>query len=230
MLATDEMTKAIAVDPRAVSIWGASMGGAGATTIGFHHPDRFASITSYFGDSKYDVTTYVRSILPDDPTAHQVNALDIVENARNVPVWLVHGEADHVSPIAQSEMLYDAMKARGFDVRFDRVPKRGHEGEVVARFLAEVVAKAASARVPEAPKRVSYWSVRPSDTGAYGVHIERASTKGDAFVDLENKDGVVHVRRATGVRAIALDKGALGVNDGAAIVVDDGSRVGTRWQ
>ena len=27
---------------RRVSIWGASMGGAGATTVGFHHPDRFA--------------------------------------------------------------------------------------------------------------------------------------------------------------------------------------------
>jgi pimeloyl-ACP methyl ester carboxylesterase len=230
MLALDRFEKLVAVDPRAVSIWGASMGGAGATTIGFHHPDKFASITSYFGDSKYDVTTYVRSILPDDPTAHQVNALDIVDNARNVPVWLIHGEADHVSPIAQSEMLDQAMHARGFDVRFDRVPKRGHEGEVVARFLAEVVAKARAARVPEAPKRVTYWSVRPTDTGAYGVRIERASSKGDAFVDLENKDGVVHVRRASGVRAIELDRGALGAADGAAIVVDDGARVTARWK
>ena len=32
-----------------VSLWGASMGGAGTTTIAFHHPDRFAAATSFFG-------------------------------------------------------------------------------------------------------------------------------------------------------------------------------------
>jgi len=229
MRALDRLGREMAVDPRAVSIWGASMGGAGATTIGFHRPDRFASITSYFGDSQYDVTTYVASVLPDDARAHTVNALDIVENARNVPVWLIHGDADKVSPIAQSEMLERAMRARGFAVRFDRVAGRGHEGEVVTRFIAEVVARASEARVP-VPKRVSYWSVRPGDLGAYGVSIERASPKGDAFVDVEWRGDAVHVKKATGVRKITLARGALGAPDGAAIVVDDGSKVPVAWE
>ena len=210
MRAIDALSRELAIDPRATSIWGASMGGAGATTIGFHHPDRFASITSYFGDSEYDVTTYVRSILPDDPTAHQVNALDVVDNARNVPVWLIHGEADHTSPIRQSTMLFDSMRAHGFDVRFDRVPGMGHEGALVARFLTEVTERASAARVLDKPSRVTYWSVRPGDVGAYGVRIERAQATGDAFVDVERGSDGVHVHRATGVRAIALSRGALG--------------------
>jgi pimeloyl-ACP methyl ester carboxylesterase len=217
-----------------VSIWGASMGGAGATTVAFHHPDRFLAVTSFFGDSSYDLSTYVRAILPDVHAAHLVNALDVVDNARNLPVWLVHGESDATSPIRQSEMLASAMQQRGFPVRFDRVPGVGHSGALVARFLSEVVDAAADpdgmrrARV----ERVSYRSVRPSDTGAYGVHIERASTTGDAFIDVERRgdgppgtrDGSVHVLRADGIRSIDLDCEALGraaLQSRPPIVVDD---------
>lgn len=223
--------KVLAVDPRAVSIWGASMGGAGATTIGFHHPDRFASVTSFFGDSKYDLATYVRALLPDEHAAHQVNALDIVDNARHVPVWLIHGEDDATSPIGQSAMLAQALGDRGFRVRFDRVPGVGHAGALVARFVAEVVDTAATARVPEHPSRVTYRSVRPSDVEAYGVRVVRASASGDAFIDVERRADAVHVLHADGVREIVLEPGALGA--GAAppppIVVDDGSGVRARW-
>lgn len=214
------------VDPRRVSIWGASMGGAGATTIGFHSPARFASVTSFFGDSKYDMTTYVRTLLGDDAGAHRVNALDIVENARHLPVWLIHGEADKTSPIAQSEMLHTAMKTRGFDVRFDRVPGAGHEGRLVERFSADVVRIAGKARAPERPTRVTFRSVRPEDTRAYGVTIERAGLS-DAYVDLEGVGGVVRVREASGVRAIVLAEGALGVPRGAKV---EGTTVPVRWE
>jgi hypothetical protein len=83
-------------------------------------------------------------------------------------------------------------------------------------------------RVPE-PTRVTYWSVRPVDTGAYGVRIERA-TSGDAFIDLERKGSALHVRKATGVRRIVLADGALGLMRGASTVVDDGSRVDVAWE
>jgi pimeloyl-ACP methyl ester carboxylesterase len=242
--AEDEVMRAVAavegelaVDPQAVSIWGASMGGAGATTIGFHHPDRFATITSFFGDSKYDVTTYVRALLPDDATAHEVNALDIVENARHVPVWLIHGDADATSPIKQSVFLWEAMKARGFDVRFDRVHGRGHEGAVVARYLGEIVERASTMRAPVHPARITYWSVRKEDTGAYGVTLERAHTRGDAYVDVEMRDGAVHVRKAIGIRGLVLARGALGASADARprIVLDasahaDLADLDLRWE
>lgn len=214
------------VDPRRVSIWGASMGGAGATTIGFHAPSRFASVVSFFGDSKYDMTTYVRTILGDEAGARRVNALDVVENARHLPVWLIHGEADTTSPIAQSEMLQSAMKTRGFDVRFDRVPAMGHEGRLVEKFAADVVRIAAKARAPEHPARVTFRSVRPEDTRAYGVTIERAGTT-DAYVDIEGAGGVVRVREATGVRGVVLADGALGVPRGAKV---EGVSVPVRWE
>jgi pimeloyl-ACP methyl ester carboxylesterase len=235
--AEDEVLRAIdatearlAVDPARVSLAGASMGGAGATTIGFHSPDRFASVTSFFGDSKYDLATYVRPILRDEAGAHLVNALDVVENARNLPVWLIHGEDDHVSPIAQSEMLAHALTQRGFRVRFDRVPGVGHSGTLVARFGRELVALAAAARAPVYPAHVSYRGVRPDDRGAYGVRLERAQG-GDVSVDVERtSEGDVTLHEAQNVRAVVLAPGALGVVPNARVLVAPGaSAVHLSW-
>jgi pimeloyl-ACP methyl ester carboxylesterase len=230
--AIDALSLAVAIDPRRVSIWGASMGGAGATTIAFHHPDRFASVTSFFGDSRYDLSTYARSILVDEHAAHRVNALDVVDNARYLPVWLIHGQDDTTSPIRQSEMLAEAMQQRGFDIHFDRVAGIGHAGALVARFLPQIVAVSTGARAPERPDRVTYWSVRPSDLGAYGIRIARSGDTGDAFIDVERLDDAVHVRRADGVRAIVLSRGALDTSQEhpPPIVVDDAhSAVSVGW-
>jgi acetyl esterase/lipase len=229
MRALDALGASVAIDPRRVSIWGASMGGAGATTIGFHRPDRFATVTSFFGDSRYDLSTYVNAILKDEAAAHAVNGLDVVDNARHVPVWLIHGEDDRVSPITQSSMLARALTERRYQVRFDRVAKAGHEGGLVARNVAEIVAKAAEARVPDHPSRVTFRSVRDKDTDAYGVHLVRAAA-GDAFVDLERREGAVHVLRASGVKAVVLARGALGAPSELPVVLDPGvPPVEVRW-
>lgn len=229
MRALDALGRALPIDGRRVSLWGASMGGAGATTIGLHRPDRFASVTSFFGDARYDLSTYVRSILHDEAGAHAVNALDVIDNARHVPIWLVHGEADRVSPIRQSELLDQALRARGFTVRFDRAPGLGHEGRLVERFAAEVVRRAAVAVAPEHPARVTFRSVRPEDTEAYGVRLERAGA-GDAFVDLEGKDGRVVVHAASGVKAVVLRPGALGVAPAAPVEKSGADTVPVRWE
>jgi pimeloyl-ACP methyl ester carboxylesterase len=230
--AEDEVLRAIdaaqakmPIDPDRITLWGASMGGAGATTIGFHHPDRFAEVISLFGDSKYDLSTYVKGILHDETGAHLVNAVDIVDNARNVPVWLVHGEDDHVSPLRQSAVLDRALRAMGFAVTFDRVPHAGHEGRVVSAFAERIVEAAAHARRVSAPSRVSYWSVRPNDTESYGIRMTRTGLEGDSFFDVERQGDAVHLRRAEGVRAIRLPRGAFGAAPTRAlpVVVDDRS-------
>ncbi|HVJ88521.1 MAG TPA: prolyl oligopeptidase family serine peptidase, partial [Labilithrix sp.] len=211
MRALDALGGELAVDPKRVSIWGASMGGAGATTIAFHRPDRFASVASFFGDSSYDLSTYVKAILGDRAGARRVNALDVLENARHLPVFLVHGEEDRVSPMKQSTMLFDAMTKAGFKVELERVAKMGHEGPLVVRYIRQVVDRAASVVAPSRPPRVSFRSVRSSDTEAYGIKLVRAGA-GDAFVDLERREDGVHVLAAQGVVEIVLARDALGAN------------------
>lgn len=227
MLAIDALAHEIAIDPQRISIWGASMGGQGATTIAFHRPDRFAFVASYFGDSKFDRTTYVRSLLPSEDAAHKVNALDVVDNARHLPVWLVHGENDRTSRIEQSAMLFDAMKQRHFKVDFDRVPSMGHEGPLVIKFVGGVVDRAANAHAPTHPSRVSFRSTRSIDTEAYGVRIVRAGPR-DAFVDIErSENGIVVLPDTDGVSEILLKPDALGAQPSDPIKTRPGVRV--RW-
>lgn len=228
MRAIDALGAELAIDRQRVSIWGASMGGAGATTIAFHHPDRFAFVASYFGDSRYDLTTYVKRILDGEGGAHRVNALDIVENARHLPVFLAHGEDDRTSPMKQSTMLYDAMKRAGFAVELERVPAMGHEGPLVVKFIRRVVERAALAIAPTRPSRVSFRSVRAEDIEAYGVRIVRAGS-GDAFIDIERRADGVHVLAADGVREIVLAKGALGGETSAVVIDAPATNVTTRW-
>jgi pimeloyl-ACP methyl ester carboxylesterase len=215
MRAIDAVSGAIAIDPKRISIWGASMGGQGACTIGLHHPDRFAFIASYFGDARFDVSSYVRSILPTPEAAHRVNPIDVIDNARHVPILLIHGDADRTSNVRESDELAAALRQRGYSFQYDRVPGRGHEGLLVAEHIADVVARAAHATVPTNPTRVTFRSVRPEDDRAYGVRIVRASPTTDAFVDVEQINGRIVVHEASGVRAIVLDAGALGAQTNA---------------
>jgi pimeloyl-ACP methyl ester carboxylesterase len=228
MRALDALAGELAVDRQRVSIWGASMGGAGATTIAFHRPDRFAYVASYFGDSRYDLSTYVKPILGGEDGARRVNALDVLENARHLPVLLVHGEDDRISPMKQSSMLHEAMRKAGFSVDLERVAGMGHEGPLVVKFIRRVVERAASAVAPARPSRVSFRSVRDSDTEAYGVRIVRGG--GDAFVDLERREDGIHVLAAERVVQIVLAKDALGVKGEVPITIDvPRSKVSVRW-
>lgn len=229
MRAVDVARAAVAVDPQRTSIWGASMGGQGATTIGFHRPHRFAFVASYFGDAKFDLSTYVRNLLPTEEAAHKINPLDVIDNARHLPVWLIHGEDDKTSPIVQSVMLFEALQKRHFQVDFERVPGMGHEGPLVVRFVRRVVDRAAEAKAPLHPAHVTFRSVRPADTEAYGVRIVRVGER-DAFVDIEKRDDGIHVLPATeGISQIVLRPGALGAKEGDPIVVDKGVTVKVRW-
>lgn len=216
MRAIEALSNAVPIDPQRISVFGASMGGAGATTIGFHRPDRFASITSLFGDSKYDVNTYVRSILPTQAAAHLVDCIDLAPAVRHVPVWLVHGEVDRTTPIEQSVMLARELEKLKYTVRFDRVPGAGHESSIIGKNAAEIVERAATMKAPAHPAHVTFASARDEDVEAYGVKLVRAAP-GDAFVDIELSGGKVQLQSSRNVREIILGKGALGAAGNEAL-------------
>ncbi len=228
MKALEAATDEVALDQAAIGLWGASMGGAGATTIGFHHPDLFSMVVSYFGDSKYSMSSYVSNILKDDDGAKAVNALDVVENARNLPVWLIHGTTDKVSSIKQSEILAAALKQQGFDFVFDKEPNRGHEGSLVAQYLRRVVERAAKSRVPTV-KRVTYRSFRNDDTSAYGVHFQRAKGATEVFVDVVRNGDSVVIKRADGVAKVSFDPDAFGAKTKLKVVRESGVKAEATW-
>jgi pimeloyl-ACP methyl ester carboxylesterase len=226
--AIDAAKGVLAVDERRMSIWGASMGGQGAMTSALHHPDKFAVVGSFFGDARFDLASYVRTILPTPDAAHRVNPIDAIDNARHQYTFLIHGDADKTSSVTESDKLNDALVQRGYGVSYDRVPGRGHEGLLVAQYVAKIVDRAKLAQVPSFPAHVTFRSVRVEDGEAYGVKVVRAGP-GDAFVDLDRTgDGNVTVR-AENVKEIILKDGALGLARGAGLS-PKGTTVPLHWE
>jgi dienelactone hydrolase len=229
--ALDAAEAVLQVDRQRVSIWGASMGGQGAMTIALHHPDAFIVVGSFFGDARFDLSTYIRSILPTPDAAHRVNPLDAIDNARHQSTWLIHGDADTTSNVRESDQLNQALVARGYAVHYDRVPGRGHEGRLVAEHIAAIVERAHVLTAPRRPARVTFRSVRTEDVQAYGVRLVR-SAPGDAFVDVEAVDGALVLRAATNVRELVLAEGALGLPGKPPLSLDAKSwgAVTARWE
>lgn len=106
----DEVTSTYAVDPRRVYLTGLSMGAFGGWHLLTEYPDRFAAaILICGGHTRY---------------------LDLEKRAarvKQVPLWIFHGDADPVVPVAASQQIVDTLQAVGGLVRFTVYPGVGHD-------------------------------------------------------------------------------------------------------
>ena len=93
-------------DPARVYLTGLSMGGYGTWDTATRYPSRFAAIAPICGGG--DARRAARSL-------------------RSMPTWVFHGEKDNVVPISQSEVMVDALKKAGNDVKFTRYPNAEHD-------------------------------------------------------------------------------------------------------
>jgi len=93
------------IDQQRIYITGHSMGGRGALYFAYRLPSRFAAVLAL---SPYSPITAWGSKLA------------------KIPVWLFHGEADTLAPIAETKELAQAIEAAGGHPRFDSLPGRDH--------------------------------------------------------------------------------------------------------
>lgn len=213
----------VAIDRDAIHLTGVSMGGAGALQIGYHHPDRFASIAAYYGDSRYDRATYVGKILRTQAEADRYSVLLFPENARALPVLLVHAKDDAVSPFRESEQLAKASAPLGLDVTLVAPATGGHTLETFEAHLAEAVAQFVRARRVARPPRVTFRTSSADYARAYWLEVVLAKEGAFGTVDATLEEGgKVRVDRAEGLREIRVDLAAAGL---ASLVVDGAPKV-----
>ncbi|NLF15994.1 MAG: prolyl oligopeptidase family serine peptidase [Lentisphaerae bacterium] len=134
--ATREVQDLYAVDPERVHLTGVSMGGAGAYYIGLRRPGRYASISTM--DGQTDMHAWWPLILRDWPRSRDDipafrrwlveldNPVDLVMNARNQHLFVLHGENDPLVPVAQSRTMVDLARAQGIELEYCEVPGAGH--------------------------------------------------------------------------------------------------------
>jgi predicted esterase len=98
------------VDDKRIYLMGHSMGGAGALFLGGKYPNIFAAVGA------------------EAPAAFwqtRKETLQPMKDAR-VPVMIVHGDADEVVPVTNSEGWVDVMKELGMEYEFVKQPGISH--------------------------------------------------------------------------------------------------------
>jgi predicted peptidase len=94
------------IDTNRVYLTGISMGGYGTWQTAVAYPDKFAAILPLCGGC-------------DDSTQ--------ICRIKHIPVWTLHGTADDIIPIDETERLVRRLKACQGKVRFSRLDGRGHD-------------------------------------------------------------------------------------------------------
>ncbi len=198
-----------AIDEARIFLTGVSMGGAGALQIGYHFPDRFAAIAAYYGDSLYELASYVGPILKTQAEADRYSVLRFADNARDLPVLLVHAKDDRVSPFSQSKLLADEDARLGLaGHRLLALETGGHSLAVVEQTIDEVVALFATSARVAVPARVTFATGSASYPGAYwlGVAPRREGTIGGVDATLDAAKGRVTLTRIDpAVSRVAID-------------------------
>lgn len=119
----DEALAKHPIDPDRVYLTGLSMGGFGSWALAAAQPERFAALAPICGGG-------------DAGTADRLATL---------PIWVVHGAADPVVPVARSRTMVEAVKKAGGNVQYHELEGVGHdswtpayrEGDGLLKWLFE---------------------------------------------------------------------------------------------
>jgi predicted peptidase len=100
----EETLKEDQIDPSRVYLTGLSMGGFGSFDLATRHPEWFAAVAPICGAA--------------DPAK--------VATIKDLPVWVVHGDADQTVPVERSRSAVKALRDAGGQPIYVEMPGVGH--------------------------------------------------------------------------------------------------------
>jgi predicted esterase len=223
MRVVERIVSRFPIDENRISITGPSMGGIGAASIPFRHPDRFAAAMPLCGYHSYFVRRDIngRPLRPwERVLAEERSNVDWALNGWGLPLFIVHGTKD--LPIENSGILIDAYEKMHYSVEHEH-PELGHnvwqttyENLKGAKWLID------KRRDPH-PRRVRFRTVRLRDGKSYWVHIDELAGPDvwgqvDARVTSRTSIGAT----TSGVAELAFDRDAALLDDKHVTVAIDG--------
>ncbi len=138
------------IDPKRVVLRGFSMGGAGAWSLGLHHPDQWAAFEAGAGFTETKVYAKKQELPPYQEAAlHYYDAADYTLNGTNVPFVGYGGEIDpqlQASKNIKAQLLKEGINLSDLRALFLVGPGMGHQWhpethKISEHFIEEAVAK-----------------------------------------------------------------------------------------
>lgn len=173
------------VDEDRVYLTGESMGGGGTWHVGSRHPELFAAIAPVFGGWDYLVNTPdedLQKLTPLERFFHeQDSSFAQVESLLATPVFVHHGDADHIVDVRNSRYIVRQLQRWRYDVRYDEQPGGGHfDGDhwpAILRWLLDH-------RRQAHPRHVRIRSSQLKEAAAHWVRVEQR-TNPFAFMNVD---------------------------------------------
>jgi len=170
-----EAQRRMKVDRERVYITGESMGGNGSWLLASRNPQVFAAAAPVYGGHDYRIGAYGYNYTnpqgnrPMERFVHEAHASFAgAEGLRNVPMYVLHGDADAAVPVEQSRHGVQLLQRWGYDVRYREVPGIGHEDlkarDEIARWLL-------THRLDVAPREVRLRSYDLAGARAHWVKV-----------------------------------------------------------
>jgi pimeloyl-ACP methyl ester carboxylesterase len=177
------------VDPNRVYLCGHSMGGHGAWHLGVTHPGLFAAIAPSAG--WISIFSYAKARKPQGEGPERIlqrclgpsDTLSLKENLADLPVFILHGDADDNVPVSESRTMVEELKPFHRDFVYREVPKMGHWWDQSPApgadcvDLPELFDFFARHRRPPAPHRIAFRTWNPGISAEHRwVRIEGQTT------------------------------------------------------
>lgn len=208
------------IDPDRIYITGFSMGGIGAASIPFHHPDFFAAAQPLCGYHSYFIRRDVAG-RPRRPWEQYLiedrSNVSWVDNGARLPLWIIHGIRD--LPEENSGVLIEAYEKKGFSIKHDH-PDLGHDVWGFAYDKMQHLSWFGGRKRNAHPRQVRFRTTRPRFGDDAWVHIDEMVVADWATIDARVVDDH-HVTVTTkGVEAFHLDLDPALLGDPVTVTVD----------
>lgn len=147
-----ELTESGKVDPARVHLLGTSMGGGSALIYASQRPQRVRSVISIFPMTDLAAWTAERpNWLNPITQAHVIDSANAAGALRDlsplhhpaafvdIPMFILHGEADEVVPVHHSRDFAAAVNAAGGNVTYHEIPGGGHDDVISLSWQDEML-------------------------------------------------------------------------------------------
>ena len=121
-------------DPSHILLTGFSAGGNGAWFLAYHQPRKFAAVLVVSGFVS-DFTGGQSHVFYPAIAGMGGDRYDLVaRRVKDLPIWIVHGDADRNVSVEESRHMAAALKAASADVRYTELPGADHAAAAAHAF------------------------------------------------------------------------------------------------